>query len=107
MAAVLQHKKRDLYLLDDVVNAMPAEIVIRMKELMENLAREGAFALYLTTEESPPTQSRRRVEESPPTQSRRRVENLEMLIKSDNWINNIELLKELANKKKKNQEHES
>jgi hypothetical protein len=95
MVAVLQHKKRDLYLLDDVVNTMPAEIVIRMKELMENLAREGAFALYLTTEESPPTQSRRR------------VENLEMLIKSDNWINNIELLKELANKKKKNQEHES
>jgi ABC-type transport system involved in multi-copper enzyme maturation permease subunit len=89
LLTALQYKKYDIYLLDDVVNNMPVEIVIKMKELMEQLASAGALVLCLSTQELPPSLSQHR------------IENREMLIKSKFWKDTVETLKELLLKERK------
>ena len=47
--AVLSMTKREVYLVEDAALNMPIEFAVRLKEKMDQIAKEGALVLYLTS----------------------------------------------------------
>ena len=41
--------KREVYLVEDAALNMPIEFAVRLKEKMDQIAKEGALVLYLTS----------------------------------------------------------
>jgi len=82
LLAALQHKKREIYLIEDTAKGMPIEFNTRFLGAAEKLAQEGGMVLYLTTDDNLPT-------------PRRSIHNPVLLIKSEFWAKNVELSNEM------------
>ncbi|MFC2155929.1 hypothetical protein ACFLRB_05525 [Acidobacteriota bacterium] len=49
LLAILQTGKKQVYLIDDIVTGLPVNLIVALKEFMDEQARKGSLVIYLTS----------------------------------------------------------